>query len=184
MTMAYSEEQKKSAKALLDSGSDILEVHVKTGIPLDVLCRWFKLRAAQPGKRQAGGGRKVIIDDEGLKILREIVESNGKMTLDELAAAFAERTSKTVGAATIASAMKKLGFRKVKCKKAASKPATQTPPRYTDEHRREPTATSYRSTLTDLEWAVIPIPLHSPQCVPPSPSSPRRRGPSVNQRFF
>ena len=77
------------------------------------------------------------------------------MTLDELAAAFTARTGKVVSKATVAKGMKALGYRKVKVEKAPSAPAPQTPPRYTAEHRREPTATTYPSTLTDREWAAL-----------------------------
>lgn len=154
MVGARSEGQKDSAKKLLAAGDDILDVAVKTGIPLAVLCRWFKLQLARP-KRQPGGGRKPLIDDAGLQVLREIVEARSKLTLDELTAAFTERAGTPVKKATIARAMKTLGFRKVKMQKAPSRPAPQSKPRYTEAHRRQPTETTYPSTLTDMEWSVL-----------------------------
>lgn len=120
-----------------------------------MLCGWFKLQLAAPAKREPGGGRKPAIDEAGLLVLREIVQASGRLTLDELAAAFTARTAKSVKKRVIAKAMKELGFRKVKLGKAPSKPAAQSPPRYTKAHRREPTKTTYPSTLTDLEWAVV-----------------------------
>lgn len=155
MVGGYSEEQRKSAQASLEAGDDVLEVFRNIGVLLEVLLRWFNLEIAPPRSRKPGGGRKPLIDEAGLQVLREIVEAKGRLTLDELAAAFAERTTKTVKSGTISKAMKTLGYLKVKVKKAPSKPAPQTGPRYTAAHRRNPTETAYPSTMTDREWAVV-----------------------------
>jgi transposase len=75
--------------------------------------------------------------------------------MGEIGAVFTERTGKAISLPTVSKGLKALGYRKVKLQKAPSKPAPQTPPRYTDAHRREPTATTYPSSLTDREWAVL-----------------------------
>jgi len=51
--------------------------------------------------------------------------------------------------------MKALGYRKVKLQRPPSTPAPQSAPRYKPEHRREPSATTYPSSLTDAEWAIV-----------------------------
>jgi len=79
--------------------------------------------AAASEVRRRGGGRKPAFDANGLVALRSCIEANGKMTLDELAAAFTARTGKVVSKATVAKGMKALGYRKVKVEKAPSAPA-------------------------------------------------------------
>ncbi len=105
--------------------------------------------------RRAGGGRKPALNAAELQVLRELVEANGRQTLVELAAALAERTGKSLSKRTLGSCMQLLGFHKVKPQKAPGRPAAQSTPRYAPQHRREPTATAYPSTLTDREWAAI-----------------------------
>jgi transposase len=155
MVMAYTEQQRAEAVAAIAAGTDITEVSKTSRIPLVTLVRWCvtEFRAAKPRKR--GSGRKPIMDDAGLQILRELIQANGRLTLDELAAAFTEKTGKPASKPTVAKAMKALGFRKVKLQKAVSKAAPQSSPRYQAQHRREPTATTYPSTLTDREWQVL-----------------------------
>ena len=157
MVEGYSEEQRQAAKVALEAGADILEVAAKTGVPVEVLLRWFKFEfsAAQAAQRKSGGGRKPVIDEAGLQVLRTIVETKSRLTLDELAAAFTEITGKVVKSGPINKAMKTLGYRKVKPQKALSQPAPQSKPRYTEAHRREPTPTAYPSTMTDREWQVM-----------------------------
>jgi len=152
MVRTYSEQQRNEALAAIAADADILELAETMGIPLKTLFRWF---AEQAGCRTSHGGRKPTLNDSDLKVLRELLETSRRWTLAELAAAFAERTSKTVSESVISKGMKKLGFRKYKLLKAPSVPAPQTPPRYTEAHRREPTLTSYPSDLTDAEWAVL-----------------------------
>ena len=108
-----------------------------------------------PRRLRRLAGRRPILDAAGLHALQDLIESNQRMTLAELAAAFGTRTGKAISIPTLAKGMKALGYAKVRLKKARSEPALQTAPRYTAEHRREPTATTYPSTLTDREFAVL-----------------------------
>jgi transposase len=126
-----------------------------TGIAVASLLRWGQALVPRRSVRRAGGGRKPVLDSAGLQALDELLKANGRMTVAELAAAFTARTGTAISAATAAKGMKALGYRKVKLGKAPSAPAPQTPPRYTAAHRRQPTAKTYPSTLTDREWAVL-----------------------------
>ena len=155
MSLTNSKEQLDAALAALEACRDAEQVSVATGIPIEILEGCLKERGAAVRVRRAGGGRKPVLDEGGLQVLRELIQANGRLTLDELAAAFTERTGKSVSQPTVSKAMKALGFRKVKLQKAPSTPAPQSTPRYGKQHRREPTETTYPSTLTDREWAAL-----------------------------
>ena len=155
MTEAYSEEQQNEVLAELRAGKTVEQLAGTTAIPLDRLKKWGRAAGLLPQLRKAGGGRKPILDAAGLLVLRKLIEANGKLTLEELAAAFTEETKQSLGSGTVAKAMKELGYRKVKLQKAPSKPAPQSAPRYGPQHRRAQTETTYPSTLTDLEWSVL-----------------------------
>lgn len=141
----------------LARGESIADVSKRTRVPVAQLKQWLAgLSAASTSRqRRPGGGRKPVLNDEERQILRELIEANKRLTLEELAAAFTTRTGKVVSESAIGKAMKALGFRKVRLKPAPSVPAPQSPPRYGPEHRREPTATTYPSSLTDREWEVL-----------------------------
>jgi len=159
MFMAYTEEQRKEAVAAVAAGEPLGTVAEARGISPATIERWCaadpRMRGQRRRQRRKGGGRKPALDAGVLEKLRGLVELNGRVTLAELATAVAEWTGRTVSPPTIAKGMKSLGYRKMKVQKAASTPAPQTPPRYTEAHRREPTATTYPSSLTDREWAVL-----------------------------
>lgn len=108
-----------------------------------------------PRRLRRLGGRKAVLDVAGLQALQALIESNRRMTQDELVAAFTARRGKAISKPALAKGMKALGYRKTKLRRAPSAPAPQTPPRYSATHRREPTATTYPSTLTDREAAVL-----------------------------
>jgi len=154
MVQAYTEQQRAEALAAIAAGESIGKLSKTTGISRPTLLRWC---AAQAGARQRkpGGGRKPLLQEADLAVLHELIKASGNSTLSELATGFTERTGKVVSDRTIAKGMKQLGFRKVKRQKAPSTPAPQTPQRYTEAHRREPAATTYPSSLTDREWAVL-----------------------------
>lgn len=99
-------------------------------------------------------GRKRALDDADRAALRERVTEQPATPMVELVKLMASRGKKVSGT-TITAALKSMGFAKAKPRKAPSVPAPQTPPRYMPEHRREPTATTYPSSLTDAEWAVL-----------------------------
>ena len=156
MALSYTEEQKQAVEDELRAGRDIGQVAETTGIPHAVVRGWARDSGLAPRRqRPAGSGRKSVLDETGAVILRELLEANSRMTLDELIAAFAARVGRTVSRPAISKAVKSLGYRKVRLQKAPSKPAPQSPPRYTDQHRREPTATTYPSSLTDREWQAL-----------------------------
>lgn len=100
-------------------------------------------------------GRKPILDDEDREVLRRRVTEAPATSTAELIALLAAERGQKVCAATVSKAMRSMGFRKLAPRKAPSIPAPQTPPRYTEEHRREPSAEKYPSSMTDAEWEVI-----------------------------
>jgi transposase len=153
--MAYTLAERRAALERLSAGESIEEVSMETGISLPTLFRWKREPVLSDEERSRRDGRKPLLDADGREALRALVEENGNRTLKELVTALAERTGKTLGEETVRRTVKSLGYRKLKVKKAPSKPAPQTAPRYTKAHRREPTATAYPSTLTDSEWAVL-----------------------------
>ena len=155
MQRTCSEEEREQAVAAVLGGMDIEEKAGRLGVPAVELARWCLASLGSSAGQRRRGGSKPKLDDNDLAALRELVEARPRLTQRELAEALAERRGKKVSVPTISKALKKLGFRKVKLQKAASKPAPQSPPRYTDQHRREPTATTYPSTLTDREWEVL-----------------------------
>lgn len=116
---------------------------------------WARDAGLLPRQRRKGGGRKPVLDQARLERLDRLLQANRAMTADELAAAYTAETGTAVGKSTVAKAMKDLGYHKVKLKRPPSTPAPQSPPRHTEQHRREPTAQGYPSALTDREWEVL-----------------------------
>ncbi len=153
--MVLGEQVRQRVVGLLRDGVDIKSVSSETGVAEATVARWGRSAGLLQRVRRAGGGRKPILDDAGLKVLAELVEANRRMTQEELVAAFAERTGKSVSKPTLGKAMKTLGYRKVRLQKALSVPAPQSAPRYGDLHRRPGSATMYPSSLTDREWEVL-----------------------------
>ena len=117
-----------------------------------------------------------MLNEQDCALLRDQVQQRPGTPMVELVRLI-EAHGKRVSGTTITKALKAMGFRREKRRKAVSAPTPQTPPRYRDMHRREPTATTYRSSLTDREWAVLePLlakvkdprgrkPVHSPQAI-------------------
>jgi transposase len=94
-----------------------------------------------------------------------------------------ESRGKKVSGTTITAALKSMGFAKAKPRKAPSEPTPQTPPRYKPEHRREPTATTYPSSLTDAEWAILePVLLGARDARGRKPQHPQRE--MINAIFY
>jgi transposase len=102
----------------------------------------------------AGRGRKPVLDEADANALRDQVAERPGIPMVELVKLM-EARGKKVSGTTISKALKSKGYMRAKAKRAVSMPAPQTPPRYTAEHRREPTSTTYTSSLTDLEWGVL-----------------------------
>ena len=100
-------------------------------------------------------GRKPVLDDTDHRAMREWVTERPVASAAEIAALVAERRGKKVGTATVTKALHAMGFRKERPRRPPSAPTPQSKPRYTAAHRREPTPTSYPSSLTDAEWAVL-----------------------------
>lgn len=95
-----------------------------------------------------------MLDDADRQVLREWVRVSPGITAQELITKLAERTGKTVSVPTIGKAMKSMGLTRTRLSRPASEPSPQTPPRYGAQHRRQPEAGKYPSSLTDAEWAV------------------------------
>ena len=99
-------------------------------------------------------GRKPLLDEADANALRDQVVERPAIPMVDLVK-FMEMRGKKVSGTTIFKALKLKGFTRAKAKKAISNLVPQTPPRYTAAHRREPTKTTYTSSLTDLEWEVL-----------------------------
>jgi len=167
MTVAYSRKQRFAVLRGLVDGTDVGKLSELTGVPQSTIERWSAflsdpgpepvaeaVPAAAPvesGRR----GRKAVLGDEELTLIRERVEAHPATTLVEFVALLAKERSKKVSVPSVAKALKQLGYHKVKPVKAPSVAAPQTSPRYGPQHRREPTEDKYPSSLTDAEWRYI-----------------------------
>jgi putative transposase len=113
------------------------------------------------GRRKAGRPR--LLDEVDLKQLSEIVTERPELKTREVQRALAERTGKKVSATAIGKALKGLGFeRRGSLVVVADGAPVDKKTRYQPRNRREPTATTYPSTLTDAEWEAL-SPLLGPQ---------------------
>ena len=106
--------------------------------------------AGSPERR----GRKPLLNDEDCAALREQVQRQPGTPMVELVRLMEARGKRSSGT-TITKALKSMGFRRERPCKAESAPTPQSPPRYRDTHRREPTDSTYPSSLTDREWEVL-----------------------------
>lgn len=131
------------------------------------------------GKRsesQGRRGRKPLLDEADCALLRDQVQRQPGTPMVELVRLL-EANGKRVSGTTITKALKAIGFRRERKLKPTSAPAPQSPPRYREAHRREPTPSTYPSSLTDREWEVLePLlakvrdprgrkPVHSPRAI-------------------
>ena len=99
-------------------------------------------------------GRKPLLDEKDCALLRDQVSRQPGTAMVELVRLL-EAHGKRVSGTTISKALKEMGFIRRRRQKAPSLPAPQTPPRYREVHRREPTSSTYPSSLTDREWEVL-----------------------------
>jgi transposase len=125
---------------------------------------------------QGGRGRKPLLSEQDCALLHDQVQRYPGTPMVELVRLI-EKQGKRVSGTTITRALKAMGFRRERKRKAASAPTQQTAPRYRDVHRREPTGSTYPSSLTDREWEVLePLlakvkdprgrkPVHSPKAI-------------------
>jgi len=108
-----------------------------------------------PDSRPKGKkGRNSLLNEEDYTFLRDLVQQQPGIPMVELVRLM-ETRGKKVSGTTITKALKTMGFQRKKARKAVSTPAPQSPPRYRAMHRREPTSTTYPSSLTDQEWEVL-----------------------------
>lgn len=109
-------------------------------------------------EKQAGPqvrrGRKPLLSVEDCALLRDQVQLEPGTPMVELVRLLEARGKKTSGT-TISKALKAMGFSREKPRKAVSAPTPQSPPHYREVHRREPTPSTYPSSLTDREWEVL-----------------------------
>ncbi len=99
-------------------------------------------------------GRKPLLSEQDCALLRDQVQRHPGTPMVELVRLL-ETQGKKASGTTISKALNAMGFRRERRRKAASAPTPQTPPRYRDVHRREPTRSTYPSSLTDREWEVL-----------------------------
>lgn len=121
-------------------------------------------------------GRKPLLTEEDCALLRDQVQRQPGTPMVELVRLL-EAKGKRASGVTITRALKAMGFRRERARKAVSAPTPQSPPRYREVHRREPTDSAYPSSLTDKEWEVLePLlakvkdprgrkPVHSPRAI-------------------
>ena len=95
-----------------------------------------------------------MLDEKDCALLRDQVRSQPGTPMVELVRLL-EAQGKRVSGITISKALKAMEFCRKRRQKAPSVPAPQTPSRYRDVHRREPTSSTYPSSLTDREWEVL-----------------------------
>lgn len=129
---------------------------------------------SHPSKERRG--RRPLLNEQDCALLRNQVQRHPGTPMVELVRLL-EAQGKRVSGTTISKALKVMGFRRERRRKAASVPAPQAPPRYREVHRREPTDSAYPSSLTDREWEVLePLlakvkdprgrkPVHSPRTI-------------------
>ncbi len=108
----------------------------------------------KPREPQGRRGRKPLLSEEDCALLRDQVQRQPGTPMVELVRLL-EAGGKKVSGTTITKALKVMGFRRERRLKAASAPTPQSPPRYQDVHRREPTPSTYPSSLTDREWEIL-----------------------------
>jgi transposase len=112
-------------------------------------------RACQASQPERGRrGRKPVLDDADRAALRDRVAEQPGTPIVELVR-LVEARGKIVSGTTITKELKSMGFTRAKSRKPPSQPAPQTPPRYQAQHRREPTESTYPSSVTDAEWSVL-----------------------------
>lgn len=99
-------------------------------------------------------GRKPLLDDGDRAALRVAVTEQPRAPIVELVRLI-EARGKSVSGITIVKELKAMGFTRAKPRRAPSQPAPQTSPRYQAQHRRQPTESSYPSSVTDAEWTVL-----------------------------
>lgn len=109
-------------------------------------------QAPQPETNRRG--RKPVLDDADRAALRERVTEQPGTPLVELVR-LVEARGKSVSGTTITKELKAMGITRAKSRKPPSQSAPQTPPRYQAQHRREPTESTYPSSVTDAEWGVL-----------------------------
>lgn len=78
-------------------------------------------------------------------------------TLDEVAAAFYERTGISAHSATVRKGLQDAGIQRQRAKIVQSNPAEERPARYGYQpyHRDQMPEQRYPSCLTDAEWALV-----------------------------
>ena len=105
-------------------------------------------------------GRPPKIDEAGREILREIVTEQPYATLDEVTAAFTQRTRLTANAATVRKALRQAGLKRERAtvvvkRRSQEEEAAKRRYGYTDEHRRQEQDQRYPSCLTQTEWELV-----------------------------
>jgi transposase len=106
------------------------------------------------GMARINRGRKPLLNQADVDALKAMVTANPGIPMVELIRLMESR-GKKAGRTTITIALKSIGYMRAKAKRPTSSPTPQTPPRYKPEHRRQPTKTTYPSSLTDAEWQVL-----------------------------
>lgn len=107
-----------------------------------------------PQHSEGKPGRKPLLNEQDCALLRDHVRRHPGAPMAELVRLFGAQGKKVSGM-TIGRALKSMGFTKERRRKPASAPSPQSAPRYRAEHRREPTRSTYPSSLTDREWELL-----------------------------
>lgn len=116
---------------------------------------------AQPDTHiKARPGRKALLTADHDSVLVAIAQELPRSSLDELTREFNRRSGLSVCSATVRTALKRAGVRRLRpVRKPAERAAVQggQPVRvgYTERHRRDERAGGMHTDLTDAEWALV-----------------------------
>jgi len=113
--VAISTDLRKRALARYEEGGWPLEdVALEFGVSVPSLTRWRRLLRETGSLEPRGhaGGRRSKVSDE--KALRDLLEAEPDLTLDELATKYGEATSNAVSSSSISRALSRIGITRKK----------------------------------------------------------------------
>lgn len=166
MPAPHSLEKREKVVSAVDSGRTMVEVADAFDVGIASVKRWMrKHRAGEDLKPQKPGGKKCILDDNDLVVIKALVLENPDMFRAELLAIAEDRTGKKVSLATFSKALRRVGLRK---QRAPGPPRVKmensdAKDRYKPHHRRQRVGSKYPSSLTDAEWDLLQNVFDPPQ---------------------
>lgn len=112
------------------------------------------------GEGKDKGGRRPLLNDEHVEVLRTIATEQPRSSLGEVTRELGRRTGMNVCTVTVRKALRQAGIERVKpLRKPTQRALAQggKPLRvgYTDAHRREDGPSGMNTDLTEAEWALV-----------------------------